>query len=156
MHYQERSECQADDNFLADADNLQNVLSELSFQGSVTYYGGCQSESAAWGPSNVGDALAGGTCYVQVTSASPPPTLLPGLTGDADPLPSPSPSPQPLVPFCGCEEAGQKFCNYDYGPSYGGFCEMCPPGYAPLNVECYSIGLPAAGAADCVRWCSVI
>ena len=235
MHYQEQSECQTADNYFTY--NLQNAVSEISFQGTVYYNGGCQWESAAWGPSNVGDALAGGTCYVQVTSAPPgltthqgvgwcnsdldeelwdgdlpvwyngqqlsnptasdcwtacqaaygaaapfheffndgeeswcycqdgcqcmedvgesntlaPADWVPPCTcGDCLPAPPSPPAPpsQPLVPFCGCEEAGQKFCNYDYGPSYGGFCEMCPPGYAPLNVECYSIGLPAAGAGS--------
>ena len=65
MHYQEQSECQdADDYFM---DNLQNLLSGSSFQGSVYYTGGCQSESA-------GDALAGGTCYKQVVYQAISPT----------------------------------------------------------------------------------
>ena len=59
MHYQEQLECQADDDYFKD--NLLNLLSGSSFQGSVFYTGGCQSES-------VGDARAGSTCYEQVES----------------------------------------------------------------------------------------
>ena len=73
------------------------------------------------------------------------------------PVPSAPPTPSPsLVPVCGCEVAGQYFCNYDNGAT--GTCEACsdrPPDTAPYD-GCYNWGLPAAGAADCVRWCSVI
>ena len=65
MHYQEQSECQADDAYFNA--NLQNLLTGSSFQGYVTYTGGCQSESA-------GDALAGGTCYKQVVYQAISPT----------------------------------------------------------------------------------
>ena len=63
----------------------------------------------------------------------------------------------PLVPVCGCEVAGQYFCNYDLG--HTGFCEACsdrPPDGSGGYGGCYNMGLPDAGAADCVRWCSVI
>ena len=63
----------------------------------------------------------------------------------------------PLVPVCGCEVAGQYFCNYDLG--HTGFCEACsdrPPDGSGGYAGCYNMGLPDAGAADCVRWCSVI
>ena len=64
-----------------------------------------------------------------------------------------------LDPVCGCEEAGRSFCNYDFGDS--GFCEACSDPGAGADVSggdwgCYNRGLPDAGAADCVRWCSVI
>jgi len=55
------------------------------------------------------------------------------------------------VPECGCEQVGVQFCNYDYGDS--GFCEACddvPGGYI---TGCHRWGLPAAGAADCRKWC---
>ena len=61
MHYQEQSECQADDAYFKA--NLLSLLSgSSSFQGSVTYTGGCQPESAD-------RALAGGTCYEPVESS---------------------------------------------------------------------------------------
>ena len=50
---------------------------------------------------------------------------------------------------CGCEAVGGTFCNYDYGDS--GFCEPCSSRNTPT--DCHSDGLPAAGAADCERWC---
>ena len=104
MHYQEQSECQADDDYFNN--NLQNLLTGSSFQGSVYYTGGCQSESA-------GDALAGGTCYEPVESgsnywdsqsypgfASPPSSSAPDAGGSDTLWPSPSAeaslSPEPF------------------------------------------------------------
>ena len=104
MHYQEQSECQADDAYFNN--NLQNLFTGSSFQGYVTYTGGCQSESA-------GDALAGGTCYEPVESgsnywdsqsypgfASPPSSSAPDAGGSDTLWPSPSAeaslSPEPF------------------------------------------------------------
>ena len=62
----------------------------------------------------------------------------------------------PLEPVCGCEEAGQSFCNYDLGDA--GFCEACSDRPSDNVVGsydgCHNWGLPEAGADDCVRWCS--
>ena len=94
MHYQQQSECQADDDYLNDnLDNLLNLLSGSSFVGYVTYTGGCQPESA-------GDALAGRTCYMQVESysgsnywdPSPQSSSAPDAGGSDPSWPSPSPS----------------------------------------------------------------
>ena len=62
-----------------------------------------------------------------------------------------------LDPVCGCEEAGRSYCNYDFGDS--GFCEACSDPGAGADVSggnwgCYNRGLPDAGAADCVKWCT--
>ena len=143
MHYQEQSECQADDDYFKD--NLQNLLSETSFQGSVFYTGGCQSES-------VGDARAGSTCYEQVESSGRRlsefysnsfywDSQYPGFA------PPPSSTPNPV---CGCEEMDVAFCNYDYGNS--GFCESCGD---VSTSPCDQRGLPDAGVADCEACCNV-
>ena len=65
-------------------------------------------------------------------------------------MPSPSPAPGAV---CGCEVPGEKFCNYDYG--HTGFCEACVGSTDILqtNLGCEDRGLPAAGAADCRKWC---
>ena len=165
MHYQEQSECQADDDYFKD--NLLNLLSGSSFQGSVYYTGGCQSES-------VGDARAGSTCYEQVESSgrrlseiysdpyysqyagsAPPPSSTPDFYSDSfywdsqypgSALP-PSSTPYPV---CGCEEMDVAFCNYDYGNS--GFCESCGD---VSSSPCDQRGLPDAGVADCEACCTV-
>ena len=99
---------------------------------------------------------------------SPPgaPPAPPAQPPPAQPPPAPLP-PLPPAP-CGCEAAGERFCNYDYcggeggcggyddnsgggGGGFAGQCESC----ARLNRrgECFELGLPPAGAADCVRNC---
>ena len=97
MHYQQQSECQADDDYLKDSlDNLLNLLSGSSFVGYVTYTGGCQLESA-------GDALAGSTCYMQVESysgsnywdPSPQSSSAPDAGGSGTSWPSPSAEASP-------------------------------------------------------------
>ena len=165
MHYQEQSECQADDDYFNA--NLQNLLTGSSFQGYVTYTGGCQSESA-------GDALAGGTCYEPVESSGRrlseiysdpyysqysgsalPPSSTPDFYSDSfywdsqypgSALP-PSSTPYPV---CGCEEMDVAFCNYDYGNS--GFCESCGD---VSTSPCDQRGLPDKGVADCEACCNV-
>ena len=141
MHYQEQSECQADDAYFNN--NLQNLLTGSSFQGYVTYTGGCQSESA-------GDALAGGTCYEPVESSG---RRLSEIYSDpyysqyqGSALP-PSSTPYPV---CGCEEMDVAFCNYDYGNS--GFCESCGD---VSTSPCDQRGLPDKGVADCEACCTV-
>ena len=62
-----------------------------------------------------------------------------------------------MDPVCGCEEAGVSFCTYDFGDS--GSCEACSDPGAGADVSggnwgCYNRGLPEAGAADCVKWCT--
>ena len=158
MHYQEQSECQADDAYLRD--NLDNLLSLLS------YTGGCQPESAD-------KALAGGTCYEPVESSGRrlselysdpyysqypgsalPPSSTPDFYSDSiywDQNPGfalpPSSTPYPV---CGCEEMDVAFCNYDYGNS--GFCESCGD---VASSPCDQRGLPDAGVADCEACCNV-
>ena len=141
MHYQEQSECQADDAYFNN--NLQTLLTGGSFQGSVYYTGGCQSESA-------GDALAGGTCYEPVESSG---RRLSEIYSDpyysqyqGSALP-PSSTPYPV---CGCEEMDVAFCNYDYGNS--GFCESCGD---VSTSPCDQRGLPDKGVADCEACCNV-
>ena len=53
------------------------------------------------------------------------------------------------TPVCGCEAPGASFCNYDFGSS--GNCESCI-GFSDAS-GCDGVGLPAAGAADCKKWC---
>ena len=141
MHYQEQSECQADDAYFNA--NLQNLFTGSSFQGYVTYTGGCQSESA-------GDALAGGTCYEPVESSGqrlseiysdPYYSQYPGFA---------PPPPSTLKPKCGCEEMDVAFCNYDYGDF--GYCESCDD---VSTSPCDQRGLPDAGVADCEACCNV-
>ena len=179
MHYQEQSECQADDDYFNN--NLQNLLTGSSFQGSVYYTGGCQPESAD-------RALAGGTCYEPVESGSNywdsypsssapdaggSDTSWPSPSAEASPSPEPSPSgrrlsesysdpyysqypgfapppPSTLKPKCGCEEMDVAFCNYDYGDF--GYCESCDD---VSTSPCDQRGLPDAGVADCEACCNV-
>ena len=129
---------------------LQDVLSGLSFQGSVDYSGGCQSDSGAGSfYSNVGDALAGGICYVQVESSGrrlAEDSVYPEDYYYSNYAPPPSSTPNPV---CGCEEMGASFCNYDYGAS--GSCESCGD---VSSSPCDQRGLPDAGVADCEACCN--
>jgi hypothetical protein len=129
---------------------LQDVLSGLSFQGSVDYSGGCQSDSGAGSfYSNVGDALAGGICYVQVESSGrrlAEDSVYPEDNYYSNYAPPPSSTPNPV---CGCEEMGASFCIYDYGAS--GFCESCGD---VSSSPCDQRGLPDAGVADCEACCN--
>jgi hypothetical protein len=50
---------------------------------------------------------------------------------------------------CGCEQIGQKYCNYEYGAT--GFCELCA-GH-PNLASCRKTGLSENGADDCEKWC---
>jgi len=51
---------------------------------------------------------------------------------------------------CPCEDNGEEFCNYQPFDGDTGSCESCPPD----NVDqCYSDGLPVAGADDCAQKC---
>ena len=136
---------------------LQDVLSGLSFQGSVDYSGGCQSDSGAGSfYSNVGDALAGGICYVQVESSGrrlAEDSVYPEDNYYSNYAPPPSSTPNPV---CGCEEMGASFCKYDYGASdYGaydyGSCESCGD---VSSSPCDQRGLPDAGVADCEACCN--
>ena len=60
---------------------------------------------------------------------------------------------------CGCEALGTSFCNYDGGST--GDCEPCSDfmeyadmyGMEPSADMCDYVSLPAAGAADCKKWC---
>ena len=148
MHYQEQSECQLDDDDFTYY--LQDVLSESSFQGSVDYSGGCQSDSGAGSSySNVGDALAGGVCFVQVESSGrrlSEDSVYPEDYYYSNYAPPPSSTPNPV---CDCEEMGATFCNYDYGAS--GVCESCGD---VSSSPCDQRGLPDAGVADCEACCN--
>jgi hypothetical protein len=50
---------------------------------------------------------------------------------------------------CGCEVAGESFCNFDGGST--GECESCSS-FSSIE-SCSNEGLPAAGAADCALRC---
>ena len=182
MHYQEQSECQADDDYFNN--NLQNLLTGSSFQGYVTYTGGCQSESA-------GDALAGRTCYMQVESYSgsnywdPSPqsssapdaggsdTLWPSPSAEASPSPEPSPSgrrlsesysdpyysqyqgsalPPSSTPYPVCGCEEMDVAFCNYDYGNSGFCESCGD---VSTSPCDQRGLPDKGVADCEACCNV-
>ena len=53
---------------------------------------------------------------------------------------------------CGCEQRGVTFCNYDGGAAIG-TCEKCRDIPGGDLSGCSNWGLPAAGAADCRKWC---
>merc|ERR1719506_1765215 len=53
---------------------------------------------------------------------------------------------------CGCEVAGDWFCNYDYG-TQGGFCEACADVPGGKLDGCNNWGLPPLGATDCAAQC---